>query len=162
MSALILLAAALAPPLPEPQRAIALAVAAPGRPHCTATAPDGTSGPCLPVFTLSSGGGVNARTLGDSIRITRGAARKLSPQEFALLAAHEVAHSWLGHDRSTHANELAADRLGAELACRAGFDPLAGLSLYRHLRSGKTHPPGEQRRATIAAVPCPRSGLPRR
>ena len=54
----------------------------------------------------------------------------------------------------TLANELAADRMGAELACRAGFDPAAGASLFRHLRPSRVHPKAGVRRAAVLAVGC--------
>ncbi len=52
------------------------------------------------------------------------------------------------------ANELAADRMGAELACRAGFDPAAGASLFRHLRPSRVHPKAGVRRAAVLAAGC--------
>lgn len=83
-----------------------------------------------------------------------GEERGITPDEFALLAGHEIAHWYLGHGRSTVAGELAADRLGAQLACRAGFDPEAGLGLFAYLHQGSDHPPRQARVATVMAAGC--------
>ncbi|PLK26433.1 hypothetical protein [Novosphingobium sp. TH158] len=155
MSILSLLAAVTTPTLPPSHLAIALAVAGQGQPGCTAYHPDGSTGPCLPRFAIRGGGGVNGQSLGMQITFTRGATTRLTRDEFALLAAHEVAHSYLGHNGSSREAELAADRLGAQLACQAGFDPQAGTGLFRFLRSGSKHPKAEQRRAAVLSVPCP-------
>lgn len=162
MSVLAVIAAAATGSLPVPHLAIARQVAGEGLPACTSYWPDGTITPCLPHFAAKGGGSVNGHSLNGSILFTRGALRRLTADEFALLAGHEIAHFYLGHNGSTHANELAADRLGAELACRAGYDAAAGASLYRFLRTDRNHPPAAQRVAAVLAVHCARRSDPPR
>lgn len=159
-AALALLASALA--LPGPQLEIATRIAGAGRPHCVSYAPDGTSGPCLSSFAVGPGKRVDARATGTRIEFTMAASLRLTRDEFALLAAHEVAHTYLGHlGGSNPAKELAADRLGAQLACQAGFDPAAGASLFRYLRAGTSHPRPELRKAAVLAVGCNGAVSPR-
>ena len=151
--AALLLAAGLAF---TPQQAdIAERVVGASTPECLVYRPDQTQEPCRPVFAVTAGVHVNAWTKGERINLSRGAVLRLNHDEFALLIAHEVAHYLLGHRISSPEVELAADRLGAELACRAGHDPAAGLSLLKHLAAGRSHPPRAQRRAVILGVPCP-------
>lgn len=139
----------------SPQQAdIAALVVGEGKPACIAYAPDDSPAPCRPVFAVTAGVHVNAWADGDHIRFSRAAVLRLTPAEFALLTAHEVAHYFLGHETSTVAFELAADRLGAELACRAGFRPEEGVSMLRFLAAGEDHPPRDLRRAVILAVRC--------
>lgn len=154
MHLLALLATASASSLPPERLTIANRIAAEGKPECVSHALDGTTGPCLPSFAIKPGKRVNAKATGARIEFTMAASLRLSRDEFALLAGHEVAHYFLAHNGSNSANELAADRLGAELACRAGFDPAAGATLFRHLKAGTTHPRPEARRAAVLAVRC--------
>lgn len=151
-AALITLASLLA--LPTSQLDIATRVAGAGRPHCVAYELDGTSGPCLPSFAIKRGKRVSATATGPHIEFTMGASLRLTRDEFALLAGHEIAHYFLEHDGSNRTDELAADRLGAELACKAGYNPTAGSTLFRHLKAGSTHPRPEVRRAAVLAVGC--------
>lgn len=123
-------------------------------PGCARHDIDGSVGPCLPTFRVGAGVHVNARSEGEVISFTRAAVTQLTVDEFALLTGHEVAHYYLRHRDSTHANELAADRLGAELACKAGYNPAAGVTLFRHLASGKSHPRPSERTAAVLAVIC--------
>lgn len=134
-----------------------------GKPDCVAYDLDNRAGPCAPSFEVTAGVHVNAWAVGERVRFSRAAVRQLTPDEFALLASHEVAHYFLGHDKSSPEIELEADRLGAELACKAGFSPAAGISLLRYLASGPTHPPREMRRGVILSVPCrdPAPDIPR-
>ena len=152
MIALFALAAALQ--LPAPQMEIATRVAGKGKPVCTSYQVDGAMAPCLPSFELGSGGRVNGESAGPLIAFTRAATVKLTREEFALLAGHEIAHYYLGHGGNNPADELAADRLGAQIACEAGYDPAAGVSLLRFFRDGKTHPPRAVRRAAVLGVWC--------
>ena len=140
--------------LPAEQLDIAIRVAGSGLPHCTAYRSDGTASPCLPQFALRNGKQVNGWNSRGQIAFTVGATRHLSRDEFALLAGHEIAHWYLGHTQSSRANELAADQLGAELACRAGFDPAAGSGLYGHLFSDRRHPAENVRREAVLQVAC--------
>lgn len=136
---------------------IAIRVAGEGLPKCQSFHPDGTASSCLPVFTVRRGGGINGSSLAGHITFTSAATVRLNEDEFALLAGHEIAHYYLGHDGKALANELAADRFGAELACKAGYDPVAGASLFRHLRPSKVHPDRNARRAAVLSVGCVRA-----
>lgn len=132
--------------LPPPLLEIAARIAGKGMPHCELTLTSGEQVPCLPDFGVRHGGGVNGWSRTHIITFTRGATTRLTRDE--------IAHFYLGHTASTLANELAADRMGAELACRAGFDPAAGASLFRHLRPSRVHPKAGVRRAAVLAVGC--------
>lgn len=123
-------------------------------PACQSYRPDGTEGACLPVFAVRRGSGINGWSLAGRISFSSAATIRLNRDEFALLAGHEIAHYYLGHKGSTKAAELAADRLGAELACKAGFDPVSGMTLFRHLRSSRVHPSSGERRAAVLAAGC--------
>ncbi len=53
--------------------------------------------------------------------------------------------------------ELEADEMGAEIALRAGYDPLIGMAFFDRLPDPGdqflgTHPPNSQRKATVQAV----------
>lgn len=140
--------------LPAEQQAIALQVADQGLPACRMYYPDGSEGPCLPTFTVDRSPAVNSTSLAGHITITQGALDRLTPDEFALLAGHEIAHWYLGHHGSSVEAELAADRLGATLACRAGYDMTRAVSIYRFVGRGRDHPAPTQRRAAVLAVDC--------
>ncbi len=150
--AAFLLSAVLA--LSPQQVEVAARITADGQPECTLYLPDQTSLPCRPVITVIAGARVIGHSSGEVIRLTGAAVRRLNRDEFALLVAHEVAHYYLGHTASTPAAELAADRLGAALACRAGFSPAAGISVLRFAAAGRTHPRRDVRRMAILAAPC--------
>ncbi len=152
---LLALAAGLA--LPPQELEIADKVAGQGKPECTSYGTDGSVGPCLPWFRVGAGVHVNARSLGGKITFTQGATAQLTRDEFALLAGHEIAHFYLNHGASNPAVELAADRLGARLACAAGYDPVAGASLFQFLSAGSDHPHRAERRAAVLAVGCDRA-----
>ncbi|MFM5884783.1 MAG: M48 family metalloprotease [Novosphingobium sp.] len=126
-------------PLPD-YRAITLRVAGAGLPQCRSYLPDGSEVPCLPRVTLRRGHAVDGWSAGGEIILTEGAVRRLTADELALLAGHEIAHWYLGHTASTLANEAAADRLGAELACQAGYDVAKGVGLFRYVRESAVYP----------------------
>ncbi len=141
-------------PLPPAQLEIALSVAASGLPQCTSYHRDGSQGPCLPSFVLKRGREINAWSANGQITITTAATTRLTREEFTLLTAHEVAHWYLGHTKSTREAELAADELGARLACAAGFDPAAGAGLFRHLWSDGAHASAAERVGIVVGVGC--------
>ena len=153
--ALALLAAALgAMPLPPDHLSIALRVAGPGLPDCRRYHPDGSEGPCLPRFARKPGLAINGFSRAGEITFTEGSLTRLNRHEFALLAGHEIAHWYLGHTKSSPEAELAADRLGAALACRAGYDVAKGAGVYRFLHKSRTHPAREVRLAVVMRVGC--------
>ena len=115
---------------------------------------DGREGPCLPRFAVTPSGQINGRSRAGHITFTRGATTRLTADEFALLAGHEIAHWYLGHTKSSHEAELAADRLGAQLACQAGYDVAKGANVYRFLGKSRAHPDRVVRRATVLAAGC--------
>lgn len=128
---------------------IAAEVAGPGRPNCTAHHPDGSEGPCFPHFSIRTSGKVNAWSHGGHIQFSSAAMTVLPPDQFALLAGHEIAHYYLGHNGSTAANELEADMLGAVLACRAGYRIDAALGLFDHAHGNGGYPAKAQRRKVV-------------
>ncbi|MEQ1566529.1 MAG: M48 family metalloprotease [Myxococcota bacterium] len=114
------------------------------------------------------------------IYVARSFAERLTDAELAFVLGHEMAHHDLGHLSLMYAAagwlgnaqqiELAADRLGLELAVRAGFDRRAALqaldpqwddppvepspslppALDRYLdRFRRTHPSMRERRAAL-------------
>jgi hypothetical protein len=145
--------------LGDERQAIAADLVRTGKPGCTSYGADGVEAPCRPAIALVPGRSINAWRQGAQIRITRAASQRLNRDEFALLTAHEIAHYYLGHTDNSQANELAADRLGAELACRAGYDPAAGASVLRFLRAGPHHPRRAVRLQVVLGVDCqPQAG----
>lgn len=125
-----------------------------GKPECVSYLPDGSVQPCLPVIEIAPGNDVQGHASGPIISISRGALRKLTDDELGLLVGHEISHWYLGHSGSNVSNELAADRMGARLACRAGFDLKRAAGLFRFLRSGSTHPRKHVRRALVEGIDC--------
>ena len=146
------------PALPPDHQAIAMRVAGQGFPDCRSYHPNGEEGPCLPSFAVKPGRQVNGRSLAGHIVFTQGATTRLNADEFALLAGHEIAHWYLDHTSSTREAELAADRLGARLACRAGFDVAKGAGLFRFLVPSRAHPVPQERREAVLAVGCGTDG----
>ena len=124
-------------------------VAGLGKPNCTAYHPDGSISLCLPRFSIRPGRQVNARAFGGRIEFSSAAVQRLSADQFALLAGHEIAHYYLGHTHSSIRNELEADALGALLACQAGFQLDRADVLFRFARSSRSHPPSRQRRKVL-------------
>jgi hypothetical protein len=154
MEYLAILVIATALSLPSQHMEIAVRVAGQGRPNCQSYYPDGTVGSCLPTFAVIRGSGINGGSLAGYITFTSASMVRLSEDEFALLAGHEIAHYYLDHKTNALANEIAADRLGAELACKAGYDPVAGATLFRHLRRSKIHPNSAKRYAAVSSTIC--------
>lgn len=147
-----------APSLPPTNQAIALSVAGAGLPDCRTYHADGHEGPCLPSFAVSPGGRINGHSRAGHITFTHGATTRLTADEFALLAGHEIAHWYLGHTKSNREAELAADRLGARLACQAGYDVAKGANVYRFLSKSRVHPDRVVRRAAVLAAGCGQTG----
>jgi Zn-dependent protease with chaperone function len=144
--------------LPPDHLSIAMKVAGQGLPQCRMYRPDGSEGPCLPSFAVSPGNAINGRSAAGHITFTEGTTTRLTADEFALLAGHEIAHWYLGHTKSTREAELAADRLGAQLACQAGYDVAKGVSVYRFIGKSRVHPDRAVRRAVVLGVGCASGG----
>lgn len=158
----ILAAAALAAPAGAQEgagrsadyHAITARLAQAGAALCTTTGDDGQLAPCNPTIRLTASGAVGAWSRLGTITYTRGALARLDPDEFALLAGHELAHWYLGHLASTLEKEAAADRLGAALACRAGYDPARGARVFRFVGEGKGYPRRVDRIAAVLKESC--------
>lgn len=146
--------------LPSEHLEIALRVAGAGLPACSSYLADGSVQACLPKFAVKGGGRVNGWSFGGRITFTQGAIQKLTNDEFAVLAGHEIAHWYLGHNGSSPRAELEADKLGIDLACKAGFNVSAGLGLFRHIRSNRSHGSANIRIEAAQAAQCP-GGQPR-
>ncbi|MEY4239667.1 MAG: hypothetical protein RL339_2268 [Pseudomonadota bacterium] len=140
--------------LPPDHLSIAMKVAGQGLPQCRMYQVDGSEGPCLPSFAVSRGNAINGRSAAGHITFTEGTTTRLTADEFALLAGHEIAHWYLGHTHSTREAELAADRLGAQLACQAGYDVAKGAGVYRFMSKSRVHPERAVRRAVVLAAGC--------
>jgi Peptidase family M48 len=130
-------------------------VAGAGLPNCRAHHIDGREGPCLPKFSVRRGNAVNGWSKAGRIEFSYGAITRLTRDEFALLAGHEIAHWYLRHKESSLETELEADQLGAELACAARFDIAKGANLFRYLRAGWSHPKNNVRQQDNAYGSCP-------
>lgn len=135
-------------------QAITHRVAGAGLNLCRSAGADGTAQPCLPAITLHPAQAVDGWGGGGRITYTHGAVTRLSADAFALLAGHELAHWYLGHRASTRENEDAADRLGAALACRAGFDLHAGVALFRHVHETAVYPAPKLRVQAVLGAGC--------
>ena len=133
---------------------IALRVAGDGLPDCRSYLADGRVQPCLPAFTVKRSNSVNGWSQGGRITFTQGAIQKLTREEFAILAGHEIAHWYLGHKGSSPQAELDADRLGLALACRAGFNIGAGLGLFRYIRTNSSHGRTNLRMKAVYSAQC--------
>lgn len=137
-------------PLPRPQQEIVVRVAGSGKPNCTSYYPDGSTQRCFPIFGLRSSEAINGWSHEGQIQFSTAAIRKLNSFELALLAGHEIAHFYLDHRKSGVSDELEADRIGALLACHAGYDPRRALTLLDRIPSGRTHPSAEERKRVIS------------
>ena len=126
-----------------------------GKPDCLSYLPDGSQAPCIPSLLVTPDQDVHGAAKGVEIEISAGAMNRLTEDEFALLVGHELAHWFLGHHESQPATEIAADRLGATLACRAGFNAHAGATLFRYFSGSTTYPEPKRRRRAVLQVPCP-------
>jgi Zn-dependent protease with chaperone function len=83
------------------------------------------------LFMLDS---LDAYADGGRIAISSGMLRFLeSDDELAVILGHELAHALLGHDGPGLHPEAEADRLGLELAARAGYDVAVAADLIRRL-----------------------------
>ncbi|QEA14787.1 hypothetical protein [Novosphingobium ginsenosidimutans] len=146
--------------LPPDHLAIATRVAGAGLPQCRMYRADGSEGPCLPSFALTASGSINGHSRAGHITFTRGATTRLTADEFALLAGHEIAHWYLGHGESSREAELAADRLGAQLACQAGYDVTKGAAVFRFVGKSRIYPERAERVRTVLAVGCGQAAAP--
>lgn len=129
--------------------AVAAHVAGTGKPGCMAYSSGGTTGACLPHYTVKRGRRINAWAYQGNIEFSSAAIGRLTSDQFALLAGHEIAHFYLGHTQSSVTTELEADMLGALLACRAGYRMEAAAGLYRYARGGRSYPSPKLRRRVI-------------
>lgn len=103
---------------------------------------------------------------------------RLTDDELAAVIGHEIAHALREHVREQVSlqAELEADRIGVELAARAGYDPRAAVSLWRKMREAggngppaflSTHPtPGDRQERLMQAaqqvMPLYRQAIARR
>lgn len=94
---------------------------------------------CKARFQLIPGNSADATANGTWVQISTSlAAFARTPDDFAAILGHELAHNALGHRRShakrQRAQELQADRLMPYLTARAGFDPNAAMALWQRFK----------------------------
>ena len=87
----------------------------------------------------------------DRIILTSGALA-LNTNTVAFILAHELAHKMLGHRGSTYSREYAADKLGVQLATKAGYNMCQGIKILLTFKGGKTHAPGIDRYNRVVGV----------
>ena len=105
-----------------------------------------------PILLFNNDAEVNASSSGLRITVNKGMLEFVRNQdEMALVLGHELAHYRLGHSESTPANEYAADRFGASMENRAGYNSCLGaLVIYRfHTGTSSTHPNSYSRYAKL-------------
>jgi hypothetical protein len=95
---------------------------------------------CKARFQLVPGDYADAVANGTWVQLsTRMAGFATTPDELAAILAHELAHNALGHRKAEakvqRLHELQADRLMPYLMARAGFDPGAGVVLWRRFQA---------------------------
>jgi hypothetical protein len=125
---------------------------------------------CRARFQVLPGSNADATANGTWVQIsTTMAAFAETPDERAAILAHELAHNALGHRKAKatiqRTQELQADRLMPYLMARAGFDPLAAVTLWQRLKRKRlgglfpsaTHP-GWSERIRAVSVECARIG----
>lgn len=86
--------------------AVAAHVAGSGKPGCTTFSFGDTTGACLPRYTVKRGRQINAWAYQGNIQFSSAAIGRLTNDQFALLAGHEIAHFYLGHTQSSVTTEL--------------------------------------------------------
>lgn len=104
----------------------------------------GQSGLLPSTLTIKNSGTVNAYTTIYGVTIYRGLLVQLNKDELALILGHEVAHFLLGHvflpaETQTKENirveEMQADKFGAFLAMRAGYNVCKGREFFTMMNS---------------------------
>lgn len=66
----------------------------------------------------------------NTITLYTGLIERHNKDEIALVIGHELSHYALHHDESTPINEMLADKLGAFLAMKAGYNMCNGRMIY--------------------------------
>ncbi len=92
-----------------------------------------------PPLTIVKSSEVNAYTTKDGIFIYTGLSDKADANTIALVLGHELAHYMMGHvtpyyglvQPDTRVLELQADKYGAFLAMRAGYDVCDGRQMFK-------------------------------
>lgn len=100
-----------------------------------------------PKLLFSPDPSMNAMGNGKDITLFQGMLNNTNKDELAWDLGHELAHILLGHRASTHANEYAADKLGWELAKKAGYNMCRGKKIFYKLYQGtsESHPTAKSR-----------------
>jgi predicted Zn-dependent protease len=93
----------------------------------------------MPQMAIDESTQVNAYTTSSGIVVFRGLLNRVNKDELALVLAHEAAHFLLGHVFLTYTptkdqirvEEMQADKYGAFLALRAGYDVCEGRKFFK-------------------------------
>lgn len=96
-----------------------------------------------PKLVVSESNEVQAYNFGTTIQINRGLINSVrNDDELAFILGHELAHGKLWHTKSSHKAEFAADKLGAILANRAGYNSCRGTKwlLLLNDENSPSHP----------------------
>ncbi len=100
---------------------------------------DSGQGDVLPPLTVDNSGEVNAFTTPEGITVFRGLLEKVDKDELALVLGHEISHFLLGHvflpyyanKDQVRVEEMQADKYGAFLMMRSGYDICKGRDLFK-------------------------------
>ena len=100
------------------------------------------SGVGRPLLVFSSDQNINAYSSSDSVIVTQGMLNITNNAELALVIGHELGHIAHGDPYSSKSAEYAADKYGAQLISKAGYNVCYAARLFIKLGypEGKTHP----------------------
>jgi len=140
-----------------------------GIPHELLVAPERACGDRIELVPATR---LSARADGATIQVSSAmAAFAGDPDSLAVVLAHELAHSILGHEtrrraaKRVRADEIEADALSLTLMTDAGFDPHAAARFWTRYgaaegrrRAASTHPGWRDRAAFLAAEAARLSG----
>lgn len=96
----------------------------------------GLSANCYGTTVILFKGGKQAFSKNGTAYISTGILRSADEDTLAFVIGHEVAHTLLGHTTGNAKIETEADILGAQLACKAGYNPSKAAKLMNSFTVG--------------------------